>query len=78
MSPALNGNSALLRFERSNTVEIRNGIMFDFYPGLPHIPNSIDLMHLFTYEMEVGGHLDTSCHFEGQERPHSMEHFSIT
>ena len=37
MSPALNGSSALQRFERSNAIEIRNGIMFDFYPGLPHI-----------------------------------------
>ena len=25
------------RFERSNAIEIRNGIMFDFYPGLPHM-----------------------------------------
>ena len=37
MSPALNGSSTLERFERSNASEIRNGIMFDFYPGLPHI-----------------------------------------
>ena len=37
MSPALNGSSALQCFERSNVVKIRNGIMFDFYPGLPHI-----------------------------------------
>ena len=37
MSPALNGSSALQHFERSNAIEIRNGIMFDFYPGLPHI-----------------------------------------
>jgi len=35
--PALNGSSALQRFERSNTVEIRNGITFGFYPGLSHI-----------------------------------------
>ena len=27
----------LQRFERSNASEIRNGIMFDFYPGLPHV-----------------------------------------
>ena len=39
MSPALNGSSALQRFERSNAIEIRNGIMFDLYPGLPHILN---------------------------------------
>ena len=37
MRPALNGSSALQRFERSNASEIRNGIMFDFYPGLPQI-----------------------------------------
>ena len=37
MSPALNGSSVLECFERSNAIEMRNGIMFDFYPGLPHI-----------------------------------------
>jgi len=37
MSPALNGSSMLEHFERSNASEIRNGIMFDFYPGLPHM-----------------------------------------
>ena len=40
MSPALNGSFALQRFECGNTVELRNGIMFDFYPGLPHICGS--------------------------------------
>ena len=37
MSPAFNGSSALEHFERSNEIEIHNGIMFDFYPGLPHV-----------------------------------------
>ena len=37
MSPALNGSSVLQHFERSNAIKICNGIMFDFYPGLPHI-----------------------------------------
>ena len=37
MSSALNGSSVLQRFERGNTVEIRNGIMFDFYPRDCHI-----------------------------------------
>ena len=37
MNPALNGSSTLERFERSDASEIRNGIMFDFYPGLPHV-----------------------------------------
>ena len=37
MGPTFNGRSALQRFERGNAIEIRNGIMFDFYLGLPHI-----------------------------------------
>jgi len=37
MSPALNRSSVLQPFERSNVVEIRNGIMFDFYLRLPHV-----------------------------------------
>ena len=37
MGPTLNGSTALQRFKRSNAVEICNGIMFNFYPGLPHI-----------------------------------------
>ena len=37
MSPALNGSAALQRFKCGNAVEIHNGIMFDFYPGLPHM-----------------------------------------
>ena len=37
MSPALNESSMLEHFERSNASEMHNGIMFDFYPGLPHM-----------------------------------------
>ena len=37
MSPALNGSSAIQRFKHSNVLEIREGITFDFYTGLPHI-----------------------------------------
>ena len=39
MNSTLNENesTALQRFERSNTVDICNGIMFDFYLGLPHV-----------------------------------------
>ena len=40
MSPALNRSTPLQHFERGNTVEIRNGIMFNFYLGLLHISNS--------------------------------------
>ena len=35
MSSILNGSSALQHFVRGNVVEICNGIMFDFYLGLP-------------------------------------------
>ena len=37
MSPDLNRSFALQRFERGNAVELRNGILFNLYPGLPHI-----------------------------------------
>ena len=37
MSPVLNGSTALQRFERSKAIEIQNRIMFNFYPGLPHM-----------------------------------------
>ena len=37
MSPALNGSSAVQRFEGNDAIEIRDGITFDFYTGLPHI-----------------------------------------
>ena len=37
MSLTLNGSSTLECFECSNASEIRNGIMFDFYLGLPHM-----------------------------------------
>ena len=49
MSPALNGSSALQCFECSNAIEIRNGIMFDFYPGMPHIEmcNIMYYMHMY-------------------------------
>ena len=35
--PIVNGSFALQHFEHGNVVELHNGIMFDFYPGLPHI-----------------------------------------
>ena len=36
LSPALNGNSEIRRFERSDAIGIRNRIISDFYTGLPH------------------------------------------
>ena len=38
ISPGHNGSTVLQHLERSNAIAIRNGIMFDFYPALPHIP----------------------------------------
>ena len=35
MSPALNGNSAIRRFKHSNAIEVRDGITFALYTGLP-------------------------------------------
>ena len=54
MSPALNRSSALEHFEHSNASEIRNGIMFDFYPGLPHMHTYVHTyihtyMHTYTH-----------------------------
>ena len=37
INPAFNGSTALQYFECGNAVEIHNGIIFDFYLGLPHI-----------------------------------------
>ena len=37
MSPALNGSSEIRRFEHAYAIEIRDGIMFVFYPGLPRM-----------------------------------------
>ena len=37
MGPTCNGSTALQRFVRGNVLEICNGIMFNSYPGLPHM-----------------------------------------
>ena len=46
MSSARNGSTALQCFECGNAFAIRKGIMFDFYPGLPH-------MIVFSYSRAV-------------------------
>ena len=58
MSPALNGSSALQRFERSNAIEIRNGIMFDFchhcaYKS-PTVQDTYQLPHQLHNYQEMG------------------------
>ena len=35
--PPLNKSSAIWRFEGSDVIKIRDGIIFDFYSGLPHL-----------------------------------------
>ena len=55
MSPALNGSSTPERFKCSNVSEIRNGIMFDFYPGLPHMYNRC--MDMTFCKLLMGGYL---------------------
>ena len=42
MSPALNKSSVMWCFEHSGAIEIRNGIIFNFYTGLPHIWSFVD------------------------------------
>ena len=37
MSPALSRSLALQHVKLSDALEIREGIIFDFYPGLPHM-----------------------------------------
>ena len=37
MSPALNGSSAIWRFEGNDAIKIHDGITFDSYTGLPHV-----------------------------------------
>ena len=46
MSPALNGSSAIQRFKGSDAIEMRDGITFDFYMGLPHM-----FMNVLTLEI---------------------------
>ena len=46
MSPALNGSSAIRRFEGSDVIEIRDGITFDFYTGLPQMVPPLPITHI--------------------------------
>ena len=59
MSPALNRNTALQHFKRSNAVMIHNRIMFNFYPGLPHLCYSqIEIKDLCGFGTRCGGYFD--------------------
>ena len=37
MSPTHNESTVVQCFEGDNAIEMRNKIVFDFYPGLPHM-----------------------------------------
>ena len=44
MSLTLSGSSVLWRVKLGDALEIRNGIIFDFYSGLPHV--AFQLAHI--------------------------------
>ena len=41
--------SMILLFERINVIEVCNKTMFDFYPGLPHVPPPTPQLNLLIY-----------------------------
>ena len=59
MSPALNGSSAIQRFEGNDAIEIHDGITFDFYTGLPHMYLYIPRCITFSLDEQqsIMGHL---------------------
>ena len=46
MNPALNRSSAIQHFKHTDVIEICDGIIFDFYTGLPHL--SITIIQSYT------------------------------
>ena len=50
----------LKRFEHGKAVEIRNGIMFNFYPGLPHIKFFVKFVFFLIIVYLV--HTSHDCH----------------
>ena len=67
MSFALNGSSALERFKHGNVIEIRNRIMFNFYPGLPHIGAGSfrevksPVIQMHTHTLNMYRHIHPKC-----------------
>ena len=59
MSPALNGSSAIRRYEYSDTIEIRDRITFDFYTGMPHIACGGPTGHMSYVLMRIGNDLES-------------------
>ena len=52
MNPTCNGTSEIQHFERTDAIEIRDGIVFVFYPGLPHI-YMLDIAYYFVYHTPI-------------------------
>ena len=48
MSPALNERSVLRHFKRGKAIEIHDGIMLDFYLGLPQLPGAALVYLMFS------------------------------
>ena len=46
--------AARMSFERINAVKICNGIMFNFYPGVPHITSADPPGSLFVTKISDG------------------------
>ena len=59
MGPTPNGSSTLQHFEHGNALEIRNGIMFDFYPGLQHVRLLFEILSVSRLEIVL---LPRGCH----------------
>ena len=49
MSPTLNRTLEIQQFERSDMIEICDGIIFDLYMGLPHVELYMGLPHVELY-----------------------------
>ena len=48
MTPTGNGSTVLQHFECGNAIELCNRIMFNFYPGLPHM-----YTYMYTYSFTI-------------------------
>ena len=58
MSPALNGSSEIQHFERADVIEIHDGIMLVFYPGLPHMYKWQQVIYMYRISLYKGPGVD--------------------
>ena len=65
MSPAQSGSLALSHVELADALEIRDALIFDFYPGLPHVifSNLIDACLILEKYKVVYTVNKVACHF---------------